>query len=809
MAAGGAPVVPEYRLDLDVDFAGRRWTGSVGFDLTEPSGPLALDAEELEVTHVFSRGRPVSFSTDRSERVLRLPPLDAGPVMVTFLGRVNETSLSGLYRSRQGKGYVLTTQCEPIGARRIFPCFDRPDRKSRIALRVVTDADLTVIANMIERATREVSGRREWTFFPTPTMATYLFYLGIGRFDVLEDAEGRIRFRVFTPPQRSAAGEYGLGIAPRVLSAFEAYYGIPYPLPKLDLVAVAEASFGAMENWGAIAFQNDRLLRDASSHSYSRRDVLETIAHEVAHMWFGNLVTMSWWTDIWLNESLASFLETKVSAVVDPGLDCRSDFFLRVAGTQAALEGDSLDATHPVRAPVARPEEIAQIFDEISYGKGSTILAMLESYLGEETFRRGVAEYLHRFAYSNARTADLWAALEQAAHEAIAPLVDPWLDRPGLPVISARLTDAGLELSQRRFSYHDGGDAPPWPIPMVIDVGGRRERLRFDTTHRTVPVPSTATIHLNPGAAGFYRVAYDPTLFERLLTDLPTRPATDRWTFLEDLGAFLEARTVDWATYERAVRALGVTPDRLVVEHVAESLRGLALSFPDCPKVVDLARWFFAEQFDRLGPERRISEPDSDGVLRERISTGRVELDAGFARELAASFPEWERTDPDLRPAIAIARARSEGTTGYRELRQAIEADRTEEERSALERALAWTTEPELLRETLERTASGNVNRGNVHYVLGSAAANPAGRPVVWPWLTTHLNEIDRVLRASGLFSRALEAVIPLVGLGREQDVREFFRAHPFPEGERGIAKGLERLAILDGLGPTLRPPPR
>jgi tricorn protease interacting factor F2/3 len=800
-------VLPEYRLALDIDFEGLRWTGTVGFDLPAALEPFALDCADLDVDEVTVDGAPVEFRVDRAEEKLFLLHAPAGAVTARFHGVVNRTGLVGLYRSRQGPSYLLTTQCEPIGARRVFPCLDRPDRKSRIQLTVRAPEGLRVISNGPEHLARTHDGRAEWTFEPTPSMAAYLFFLAVGRFDALEDASGRVRFRVFAPPGRGEAGRFALAAVPRILAAFEQYYGIPYPLPKLDLVCVAEASFGAMENWGAIAFRDPRLLVDEQSSSFARRDVFETISHEVAHMWFGNLVTMASWTDIWLNESLASFLETKITERLEPAFDSRSDFFLRVAGTGAALEGDSLDATHPVRAAVVRPEEVAQIFDEISYGKGSTLLAMLEGFVGEEAFRRGVTDYLERFRYSNARTADLWESITLATGEPVAATMDPWLDRPGLPLITVRLGDQGLELSQRRFSYHGPAASPPWPIPMTVDVDGRRERVRFDRSTLRIPVASNATVHLNPGAVGFYRVRYDGPLFDRLLKALPDRPATDRWSFLEDLGALLAAGEVDWATYARAVRALGTASDRLVVDPVAGTLGALAIFFPGAAPVHDLARWFFATQFARFGPTRRPGEPDLDGIVRERVAGARVRVDTGFTRELSELFPQWSSVDPDLRPAVAVARARAEGATGYRELRRALERDIPEEERLILESALAWTTEPELLRETLERLVSGVVNRGIVHAVLRNVAANPIGPELLWPWYGERLPRVDELLRGSGLLSQALEGTIPTLGirLDRGNEIRDYFRTHPFPEGTRGVAKGLERLTILERLAPTFQ----
>lgn len=798
MDLGEPPDIPEYRLRLDVDFAGQRWTGSVTFEPPTGTTALTLDSEALTVSRVWAGDQPLEFRLESDPGRLVLPVLRPGPITIEFQGTVEGTVLLGLYRSRRADGYVLTSQGEPNGTHRIFPCLDRPDRKSRIALTVRTAPDLVVISNGREESVRDVDGMREWSFAPTPRMPPYLFYLGIGRFDRIEETRGRVGLSVFTPPGQAESGRFALESLVRILAAYEEYFGIPYPLPKLDLVAVAESSFGAMENWGAITFRDTRLLIDERSPSFARRDVFDTISHEVAHQWIGDLVTMTSWTDIWLNESLAAFLETKISQRTDPALDSRADFFLRVAGTGAALEGDSLDATHPVRAPVDRPEEVSQIFDEISYGKGATLFAMLEAYLGEDRFRHGLAAYLRRFAYSNATTADLWEALSRDTGEPVAALIDPWLDRAGLPSISARLVGSDLELSQRRFSYHGGNGSNPWPIPMVIDVDGHSERIRFDTHSRRIPVPPGATVHLNPGALGFYRVRYEPPLHDRLLRALPARPETDRWTFLEDLGAYLASGEVDWPTYAAAVRALGQTSDRLVVEVLCSALGSLAIFHPGCVPVEGLAQWFFASQYDRLGPDRIPGENPSDGVLRERVSVGRTRIDLPFARELSTRFRDWERVEPDLRPAVAVARARAGGATGYRDLMGVLGRAQSERDQLPLEMALAWSNDVALVRETLDRASSGVVNRGIVHMVLHQAASNPVGRAIVWPWLTAHLPRLEDLFRGAGLLSSGLEAVIPILGLGRGDEVREFFRTHPVPEGARGVAKGLERLAIFE-----------
>jgi len=802
------PQIPEYRLRLDVDFDGATWTGSVEFPTALPGGPLDLDCEGLQVRAVRRGDHALEFALDTTLGRLTIPAPGGGsdPLRVEFSGAVHPTGLLGLYRCRHGDGFVLTTQCEPVGARRIFPCLDRPDRKSCVRLTVRTRADLEVIANMPSPPPQEAGGVREWSFEPTPPMSSYLFYLGIGRFDRAEDRSGAIALRVLGPPGRAADCIYSLNAARRIVAGCAEYYAVPYPLSKLDLVAVSEHAFGAMENWGALSFREVRLLLDVGATTFQRRDVFETVAHEIAHQWFGNLVTMASWDDVWLNESFASFLETRISERLDPSLDARTDSFLRVAGTTAALDGDGLPSTHPVRSHVERPEEISQIFDEITYGKGTAVLGMAEAYLGEERFRAGVTDYLNRFRFGNARTEDLWDSLGRISGEPVGAMLGPWIDRPGYPIIRLRTGERDVTLHQERFSLLGCSPEAPWPIPLRMDIDRTSSRMLLDTSDRTIPVPPGATVHLNPGAVGFYRVRYDATMYDRLFATLPGRSAEDRWSIVEDLGAFLLAGEVDWPLYERAIRTLGPTTDRLVVASFATTLLNLGLLYPEVGSVQAVVRGYYADRLEAVGAGASPGEHPTHGVLRERLSLARTRIDLGFARDLSELFPDWGHLDPNLRAAVAVARARTEGASGWSELRRALELRRTEAEMTQFEQALAWTGDPDRVAATLELVDSGEVVRSHVGTTLVQVAANPVGRPLLWPWLQDHLPTLAEQFRGSGSLATLLESITPLVGLGRSEEVRAYFRDHPLPEGSRGLAKGLERLEVYERLGARLRP---
>ncbi len=793
-------MISEYRVEIDLDTEGGRWAGTVECDVAEGARVLEFDADGFEVRSVTRDGQVLGFRAFPEEARLEVDLGSSGPatVRIGFEGRTVDRALAGLYRCPSGSGYVLTTQCEPVGARRIFPCLDRPDRKARIRLSVRAPTSVEVVSNMAPQEVRAADGAREWRFPPTPPMATYLFYLGAGTFDRFELTGTKRPVRVLTPPGQGAAGRFAAESAAAILEEYEEYYRIPYPLTKLDLIAVTELAFGAMENWGAITFDATRLLVDEASASFARRDVFETIAHEIAHQWFGNLVTMRWWNDIWLNESFATLLETRITERLRPEFEAIEEFVLRRWGMIGAFASDSLRSTHPVRGQVTRPEEIGQIFDEISYGKGASVLRMLEGYLGPERFRSGVTEYLNRYRYGNARTEDLWAALERASGEPVGKIVGPWTDRAGFPVVSATLGERGLELVQQQFLLHGRTEAPPWPIPLQLEVDGTRSKLLFDTRELTVPVLSSATVVLNPEALGFYRVRYDRTLFDRLVGVLPGRPPLERWVVLNDLAAFLEMGEVSWDDYARVVSLLGATPDRLVVEELTHKLGTWALAFPGSSAVQGLARRFLAEQFARVGVRRRPDERPDDGVLRESISFARVRIDPGFARALSELFLGWNHLDPDLRSAVAIGRVRTEGEIGYREARRGMESSPTETERLRFERALAWAGDASLVEQTLELVRDGTIRSGHVWTVLSHAAANPVGRPLVGPWLERNLPSLAPTLRGSGYLPLVFETVLPLAGLGRGDATRAYFAEHPYPEGSRGLAKGLELLELRE-----------
>ncbi|HUI38660.1 MAG TPA: M1 family metallopeptidase, partial [Thermoplasmata archaeon] len=550
-----------------------------------------------------------------------------------------------------------------------------------------------------------------------------------------------------------------------------------------------------------------RLLVDATTDARQRRQTLATIAHEIAHQWFGNLVTMEWWTDIWLNESFATFMEEKIVDELYPSAGALPDFL--IDWSTAALTGDSLPSTHPVSVPVERPEEIDQIFDEISYGKGSSVLRMVEAFIGPSAFREGVTQYLRDHAYGNATSDDLWKALERSAGRPLRPLLSAWLSRPGVPLLRASLEGETLRIRQERYSL-DGHHTPNrWPIPLAIARDGKIDHRLFEQASESMPVGTGGPVHLNPMALGFYRVLYDPTLYDRLRAGFARLPPVDQWVVLQDLFAFLLSGDVDRSRFYEFLDASQDATDYLVVLELASQLASTSPGRPptafgallgDDPTFRAHATAFLTRQIGRIGLEPRKGEPEENAVLRERLAGSLVPLDDAFARSLARRFSSYGKLPPDLRWPVALATAHLGSAREFDSLVQAIEHAPDEGEANRLERALGRFRDPKLVERALDLALTPTVNRAHVVGLVREAALNPAGRAATWAWIRTRLHGVEADYKGTAVVGDILHLALPYAALGHLEEARTELKAHPFAEGDRGAAKGLFLLGVYERL---------
>ena len=794
--------VHEYALDLDVEPATESFRAAVTIRISDAIDPLQLDLAELEVDGVKVDGRPVDFRVEPARQKLVVRGTGPGDqhIAIDYHGQVRRNVLNGFYVSSFGSRRLFTTMMPPGGCRHLLPCVDDPAAKAVFRLRVTTNADLRVVTNAAVERTDDVGGRRTWTFAPTPRMSTYLLYLGIGPFDEIETTSDGIRIVGAAPPGKAALARQALAMAGPLLGEYARYYDLPYPLPKLHLVAVPDLWAGGMENWGAIVFPEIGLLWDGATSPAIVRWAVETLSHEIAHQWFGNLVTTRTWDDLWLNESFATWVAYKMEERLRLRADPWAEFSMRTA---PGYFSDSYTVTHPVRLTIHDPAEISQSTDDITYFKGANVVRMIETYLGEQVFRNGVSAYLKRFAYANAEGDDLWQALETASGQPVRKVMRAWIDRAGFPVLRVTRDDGHLTLEQRRFTFlGTPGQEPvtPWPIPLRLHDGSETRRLLVEDRTLGLDVAHPDAVTLNPGRTTFVRVWYDTVERARLIQGLAEIDPADRWAFLNDAFAFVLSGDYALSDYLDATVAVHDVTDYRSVLDTVDSLRSLGRLLDDHSEVRTAALGFLRAQFARLGETVRPGETDIDAVLRQGVARGLVRLDPEFGRRLAEGFHAPATVDVALRPAAALAYAIHGGPSAVDGLLERMRtASRQDDAEQAALAAEGLPTE-ELLVRGLDQCMGEGIRTVLTQYFLRSAAANPVGRAAVWRWLTTNLREFERRTEGSWMLSVLLEQAIPLIGIGRETEVRAYFEREQFPEASNGIRRGLELLTVFGRL---------
>jgi len=794
-------MIESYDLDLDVDFKGAVIRGAVTIHAQDLGETFTLDAKEMEVIGVSAGGKPIPFIHESEQvRLSRLPKSKVITFVIEFEKKVSDKSTTGVYEAKYGNDYFIATDFAPDRAKEFLPCKDDPSWKAVFNLRVVTDADLQVISNSpIDRIEdTNVAGRKRFVFEPTPKMSTYLFFMGVGRFSEARSnsPEGEPEVIVASRPGTSDRTEFIVETASDVLRESEKYYGIPYPLKKLHLVALPEYG-GAMENWGAITSWEGGLLVGKSAAALTRKAAAITQAHEIQHQWFGDLVTMKWWNDIWLNESFATFMSYKMMARLRPEWDCWGDF-LSLSEFES-MRADQLRATHPIQAKLSRPSEITEVFDQISYGKGASVIRMIEAFLGEEVFKNGISDYIRKFSYSNATSEDLWNSLEKSSGQPISRIMGTWVTKSGFPLVTARRQGEKLVFEQRRFTL--GGqadDSQPWPIPLTMNVNGEQVKFLFEKRTEEVELKGGKLTHLkvNTGQTGYYCVRYDDETYDLLASEFASLDGIDKAGIINDLFQLLKAGELDPRVYFRFVGLCGSVGDYTTSMTVFRQLR-LLNSIADTSKAVrDVSLDFLTAQLGRLKLSRQDGEAEIEGLLRDQFVYLLVKLDDAFAKRLAEKFSAYESLDPNLKPGVAAAYVRTAGEDAANKLLEMIEGQEDETERERLYRGLCAARDPQIIQKTIELSASGRVSRSDVYDTLMLAATNPIARKVTWTWIKGNYERIWECLGSAVIVLAVLRESVPQVAVESESDAAGFFSGARLAKGELGHRQNLELVSV-------------
>src|SRR6059036_195244 len=777
--------VNEYDVFLDVDFDALGFSGKVRIDINS-TGDISLDAVDLEVASVKTNDRNVPFKQHGNVVDIQTGRF-SGTLEVDYKGKVSE-SLTGFYKAPYGDKYVLTTHFEAGHARRLLPCIDHPAYKADFKLAIRTRNDLSVISNMPVESEKKEGSKKTVTFKKTPKMSTYLLYLGIGRFE--EDKNRHNKTELYAASVVKPEGKIKTGLAfeaaQKSLEFYEKYFGIPYDLPKLHLIAVPEFAYGAMENWGAITFREILLHADKDTSTSTKKSIAEVIAHEIAHMWFGDLVTMKWWDDLWLNESFATFMAYKVVDWAYPQWKIWQDFVKNSTG--GAMARDALKNTHPIEAKVKSPEEIEELFDEISYGKGASILRMIEAYIGPDKFQKGVAKYLEKFRYSNASGQDLWSHLQEASGTDVNRIMEAWISKPGFPIITATLSDKKLNLEQERFLMAGGIEKQSWPVPVTMMVDGKPQSLLLDKEKAQVNIgPSPKSLKLNVDQTGFYIVHYQGGELQGLLWKSRLSPL-DKWGLISDAKALLLSGRMPIREYLSLLERFRKDEEYLPMFEISDQLELLHVLAPE--KMRDTSRRFHTDQLKTLQ-----AKTDENSMMLKGIVAGRLTLiDDAYAKEQGSKIKDLASVDPDMKRPVVMGYARS--SNDYNGLIDRFKKSATDEERLRYLEGLASFNKPDLVAKALEFSLSGQVKKQDVRNIVAYSTSNADARSVTWEWFKTNIEKLEKMYEGTAQLSSIMRAFISIAGVGHVDEAESLFNRYPVPAADAT----LERLRIYDRL---------
>lgn len=797
----------KYNIEIKPDLENFTFQGveNIQIEILKSTKEITLHSKEIDIEtasinfekkKIFTK--KISYN-EKEETVTfffpNLIPKGKANLTLVFQGILND-KMRGFYRSKYSIDNVVhhmaTTQFEATDARRAFPCFDEPAKKAVFNVSLIVKKGKTAISNTLPVSVNEHEGEYEMIkFSPTPKMSTYLLAFIVGDFEHIESkTKNGTLVRVFTTPGKVHQAKFALSCAVKSLEFYEKYFDIPYPLPVLDMIAIPDFSSGAMENWGAITYRESALLVDEEHSSASNKQwVALVIAHELAHQWFGNLVTMEWWTHLWLNEGFASYIEYLAVDKMFPRWDIWTQF--STADLGVALRLDSLQNTHPIEVEVHHPSEIGEIFDEVSYSKGASVIRMLASYLGEKDFRDGLRYYLKKHSYKNTETIHLWQAFEKVSRKPVSKMMKNWTSLPGYPVVKAEIKNNSLDLSQERFfsspiSKKKSKDKTKWIIP---------EKNLITKNY----------IKINFGEESFYRTAYSKDLLEKLVEPVLNKKisARDRLGIIRDLFALSEAGVIPTTDALSFLKAYKNEDNYTVWLEIASGFARLEQVFFKNKKIISgldkLNISLFSPLIKRLGWDPKSGESHTDSLLRSlvvsRLGKSGDKKIVSEAKNLFKAMGKGEQIHPDIRGAIYSIIGTHGGKKEYASLVKKYKKETLHEEKNRIGSALGDFSRNTLLCETVHFALSKDVRIQDTIGILTSVGANPHGRSV---WLKFIKQNWKMLVTRYGDGGMALARLVKAIGGSAElkhfEDFKKFFAKNDAPGASRSIEQVLERL---------------
>jgi len=812
-----APV--HYALDLTPDLDKLTFSGSevVDIDVMEPTRRLVLNAVDLTIDAAAIEGEAApAITSDAAAQTVTLAfpnAIAAGrhKLRLSFTGRINRFA-RGLfavdYPSAEGRKQMISSHLEPADARRIFPSWDEPAFKASVALTVTVPQAFLAVSNMPvaeEEATGD--GKKRVTFQPTPRMSSYLFVLAAGDLErATADLDG-VTVGVVATRGKSQHGRYALDTAVELLRYFNDYFGIAYPLPKLDLIAVPGGFGGAMENWGGITFFESRLLFDpATSASEARRGIFSIISHEMAHQWFGDLVTMAWWDNIWLNEGFASWMDAKSAEALHPEWQS----WLNANGfRQAAMGEDARRTTHPIQHPIANESEALAAFDSITYAKGQAVIRMLEHYLGQDAFRAGIRAYMKEHAYSNTTTADLWSALQAASGKQVTAIASGFTEQGGIPLVVAQASCVGdtqrIALRQERFTIHDPAPQPQrWQVPVArANVSGTAgETVLLDGAAEIAAGRCGDPVKLNPGDAGYYRVQYDSAMLAALTRSIDRLAPVDRADLLGDTWALVEAGRTPPAAFFDLVDRLAGDDNRAVTNQIIGALGRidhLQRGRPERAAFQAYGRSVLRPVFDRIGWDAAPSELADHALLRTRLigtlgTFGDEAIVAEANRRFAKFVGDPNSLPTAVRETVTGLAGRYADRATYDTLLALGRGTTSTDERVRYYMAAAGARDPVLANETLAMALTDELPTTLIGRLISQVASQGEHRDLAWNFVKANFATLAAKLGPSFQDYFAAGLLTNFTDVAHAEELANFAPAHSTSGGRTVAARSYERI---------------
>ena len=817
-------------------FAG---TETVKLNVRRHVRQLVLNALELKIEAASIDGKELprsSIKTDTKSELLTLAlpselPTGEHTLALRFAGTINQQG-QGLFYMRyqeQGTGarkIMLGSQFEATDARRFFPCWDEPVFRARFQLTAIVPENWLAVSNMPVESEDKIAGGKEVRFAATPPMSSYLNVFVAGELESIESRSGPTQLRVIATKGKAEMGRYALEATGQILRYYNDYFGVAYPLPKLDQIALPGGFGGAMENWGGITYYESKLLFDSKSSSEeTKQDIYEVLAHEMAHQWFGDLVTMAWWDNLWLNEGFASWMGSKCTAHFNPQWEVwlRREFPRnpsRRAGIakEAAMEGDARSTTHPIQQPVATEAEANSAFDDITYKKGQSFLRMLESFLGDDVFREGIRDYIAAHAYLNTTTADLWNALSEASGKPVGEIAAGWTEQPGFPVVKVKREQGGdVSLTQERFAVNST-NAPPleWKIPLMYAVVGETPATllmtrKLDTIHN---IPPDRALKLNVNGAGNYRVEYDEASWKLLLGALKNLGVEDRVNLLSDAWGLVQANRAPIGVYFELVEKLPASTDlaeREQIIHVLDFINRLLGGSSEQEKFQRYARSLLRPTFDAVGWETKPDEKAATANLRSSLIAALGNLNdpkvvANCRERFKAFLTNPESLAPDLRPAVFSVVGRYADESIWNELHQLGLKTTSVEEKQNYYDALAGAIDSKLVKKSLPIALTDELPTSRAVFLVLRVARESGHPDIAWDFARANMKALLAKNDALGANTYAPSLFTFFSDGSRAQELRTYAKNNLPAASAQEVLKALDEIRFRSEFKKRLAP---